>query len=90
LSEINEISNPLQHGECVIYLWDDQAAPAVCQITRHGRLGWCLSYGKESPFCMGNIFGTNLFVQKSASFRTVVDLFYRMVRSLFLWHSDKQ
>jgi membrane dipeptidase (peptidase family M19) len=33
----------IDDGECVIYFWDDQAAPAVCQITRHGRLGWSLS-----------------------------------------------
>ena len=30
-------------GTCAIYLWDDPAAPAVCLVTRHGRLGWCLS-----------------------------------------------
>jgi hypothetical protein len=30
-------------GECSIYMWDDPATPAVCQVTRHGRLGWCLS-----------------------------------------------
>jgi hypothetical protein len=24
-------------------LWDDPTAPAVCQVTRHGRLGWFLS-----------------------------------------------
>ena len=30
-------------GACAIYLWDDPAEPAVCLVTRHGRLGWCLS-----------------------------------------------
>jgi len=30
-------------GTCAIYLWDDPAAPAVCLVTRQGRLGWCLS-----------------------------------------------
>ncbi len=30
-------------GICAIYLWDDPAAPAVCLVTRHGRLGWSLS-----------------------------------------------
>jgi len=30
-------------GGCAIYLWDDPAAPAVCLVTRHGRLGWALS-----------------------------------------------
>lgn len=30
-------------GECAIYLWDDANAPAICQVTRHGRLGWFLS-----------------------------------------------
>jgi hypothetical protein len=30
-------------GGCAIYLWDDLAAPAVCLVTRHGRLGWSLS-----------------------------------------------
>jgi hypothetical protein len=29
-------------GACAIYLWDDPAEPAVCLVTRHGRLGWCL------------------------------------------------
>jgi hypothetical protein len=30
-------------GAWAIYLWDDPAAPAVCLVTRHGRLGWSLS-----------------------------------------------
>jgi hypothetical protein len=30
-------------GACAIYLWDDPAEPAVCLVTRHGRLGWSLS-----------------------------------------------
>ena len=30
-------------GECAIYLWDEPAAPALCQVTRRGRLGWILS-----------------------------------------------
>jgi hypothetical protein len=30
-------------GGCAVYLWDDPAAPAVCLVTRQGRLGWSLS-----------------------------------------------
>ena len=30
-------------GTCAIYLWGDLTAPAVCLVTRHGRLGWSLS-----------------------------------------------
>jgi hypothetical protein len=30
-------------GACAIYVWDNPDAPAVCRITRRGRLGWCLS-----------------------------------------------
>ena len=30
-------------GECAIYLWDEPVAPALCQVTRRGRLGWALS-----------------------------------------------
>lgn len=30
-------------GACAIYLWSDSTAPAVCLVTRHGRLGWSLS-----------------------------------------------
>jgi hypothetical protein len=30
-------------GGCAAYLWDDRAAPAVCLVTRQGRLGWSLS-----------------------------------------------
>jgi hypothetical protein len=30
-------------GGCAFYLWDDPAAPAVCLVTRQGRLGWSLS-----------------------------------------------
>jgi hypothetical protein len=30
-------------GGCAVYLWDDPAAPAVCLVTRRGRLGWSLS-----------------------------------------------
>ena len=29
-------------GGCAVYLWDDPAAPAVCLVTRQGRLGWTL------------------------------------------------
>jgi hypothetical protein len=29
-------------GECAIYVWDEPAAPALCQVTRRGRLGWAL------------------------------------------------
>ncbi len=29
-------------GGCAVYLWDDPATPAVCLVTRHGRLGWAL------------------------------------------------
>lgn len=28
---------------CAIYLWHEPAVQAVCKVTRHGRLGWCLS-----------------------------------------------
>jgi hypothetical protein len=30
-------------GGCAVYLWDDATAPAVCLVTRQGRLGWSLS-----------------------------------------------
>ena len=30
-------------GAYAIFQWDDPADPAVCLVTRHGRLGWCLS-----------------------------------------------
>ncbi len=30
-------------GACAIFQWDDPAEPAVCLVTRRGRLGWCLS-----------------------------------------------
>jgi len=30
-------------GACAIFHWDDPAEPAVCLVTRHGRLGWCLT-----------------------------------------------
>ena len=30
-------------GGCAVYLWDDPDAPAVCMVTRQGRLGWSLS-----------------------------------------------
>ena len=30
-------------GACAIFQWDDPAEPAVCLVTRYGRLGWCLS-----------------------------------------------
>jgi hypothetical protein len=30
-------------GGCAVYLWGDPAAPAVCLVTRQGRLGWSLS-----------------------------------------------
>jgi hypothetical protein len=30
-------------GGCAVYLWDDPTAPAVCLVTRQGRLGWSLS-----------------------------------------------
>jgi hypothetical protein len=30
-------------GGCAVYLWDAPAAPAVCLVTRQGRLGWTLS-----------------------------------------------
>jgi hypothetical protein len=29
-------------GGCAVYLWDDPATPAVCLVTRQGRLGWSL------------------------------------------------
>ena len=29
-------------GGCAVYLWDDPASPAVCLVTRQGRLGWFL------------------------------------------------
>ena len=29
-------------GGCAVYLWDDPTAPAVCLVTRQGRLGWSL------------------------------------------------
>jgi hypothetical protein len=30
-------------GGCAVYLWDDPTAPAVCLVTRQGRLGWSLN-----------------------------------------------
>jgi hypothetical protein len=33
----------IDDGGCAVYLWDDQTAPAVCLVTRQGRLGWSLS-----------------------------------------------
>jgi hypothetical protein len=30
-------------GACAIYLWEDREVPAVCRVSRHGRLGWGLS-----------------------------------------------
>ena len=30
-------------GACAIYLWGDPTAPAVCRVTRHGRLAGSLS-----------------------------------------------
>jgi hypothetical protein len=30
-------------GQCAIYLWEDPASPAACQVSRHGRLGWFLN-----------------------------------------------
>jgi hypothetical protein len=30
-------------GGCAVYLWDNPTAPAVCLVTRQGRLGWSLS-----------------------------------------------
>ena len=30
-------------GACAIFQWDDPAEPAVCLVTRYGRLGWSLS-----------------------------------------------
>jgi hypothetical protein len=32
----------IDQGTCAIYLWDDTAMPAACEMTRHGRLGWFL------------------------------------------------
>lgn len=32
----------VEHGQCAIYLWDDPASPAACQVSREGRLGWAL------------------------------------------------
>jgi len=29
-------------GSRAIYLWEDQAKPAVCSVSRRGRLGWFL------------------------------------------------
>ena len=40
---LGERTVQIDAGECAIYLWDDPTAPAVCQVTRHGRLGWFLS-----------------------------------------------
>jgi hypothetical protein len=30
-------------GGCAVYLWDDPTAPAVCLVTRQGRLAWSLN-----------------------------------------------
>lgn len=33
-------------GSRAIYLWEDQAMPAVCSVSRRGRLGWFLDHVK--------------------------------------------
>jgi hypothetical protein len=30
----------INNGWRAIYLWEDQLTPAVCSVSRHGRLGW--------------------------------------------------
>jgi hypothetical protein len=35
-------------GWRAIYLWGDQVTPAVCSVSRHGRLGWFLDDVKGS------------------------------------------
>jgi len=37
------VADAIPPRACAIYLWDDSAEPAVCLVTRHGRLGWSLS-----------------------------------------------
>ena len=33
----------IDNGSCAIYLWQSKDISAVCRVSRHGRLGWCLS-----------------------------------------------
>jgi hypothetical protein len=40
---IGDLIDGVDAGEFAIYLWDDPTAQAVCQVSRHGRLGWALS-----------------------------------------------
>src|SRR5947207_11132333 len=36
----------VNNGQSAIYIWPHRGTPAVCLVTRHGRLGWALESAK--------------------------------------------